>query len=482
MDTSTDNKGQTIKRISLLVKKCVHFLLSEIQPKSKNEDLSRREFILNIIVSGSTFLSFLAFLITVRGYLIFRPNYYGAPPALLFFIFIGFFSLYLLSRKGYARLASYILIIIYLIAATYNLVIWGVDLPLGLLIYALVIIMAGILINTKFAYVITLIISAILFFLAYLQDKNIIHPDLYWADDSTAKTEDIIIIVVTLIIISIVSWLFNREIEKSLRRARKSEAELKKERDLLEIRVDERTKELKQAQIEKMTQMDRFAEFGRLSSGLFHDLASPLTAISLNLSQVNDDQKENVSETKSCLQRALSASRKLEKFIQAIKKQYSQQEQKETFSLNEEIENSIDVLEYQARKQKISIEFNAEKEIFTFGNPLKFNQIITNLISNAIDAYEGVDTPGKKIIITLTKQDARFAISIQDFACGIEPENLEKIFEPLYTTKPIGKGTGIGLTTVKKIIENDFSGSISVNSEKGRGSIFTIHGTIEKSI
>ncbi|MFZ5365159.1 MAG: sensor histidine kinase [Patescibacteria group bacterium] len=342
--------------------------------------------------------------------------------------------------------------------------------------------MAGILINTKFAYVITLIISAILFFLAYLQDKNIIHPDLYWADDSTAKTEDIIIIVVTLIIISIVSWLFNREIEKSLRRARKSEAELKKERDLLEIRVDERTKELKQAQIEKMTQMDRFAEFGRLSSGLFHDLASPLTAISLNLSQVNDDQKENVSETKSCLQRALSASRKLEKFIQAIKKQYSQQEQKETFSLNEEIENSIDVLEYQARKQKISIEFNAEKEIFTFGNPLKFNQIITNLISNAIDAYEGVDTPGKKIIITLTKQDARFAISIQDFACGIEPENLEKIFEPLYTTKPIGKGTGIGLTTVKKIIENDFSGSISVNSEKGRGSIFTIHGTIEKSI
>lgn len=476
----SEKKGIFDKKFSLY-KKSVLFLSKLIQPKSKNEDRKRREFILNIILAGSILLSFFAIVVSLIGMLIDDPDRKGLPIVMLVTPFVFSLILFYLSRKGYSLLASYLLVLAYFIIASATLISWSTILPFGLLIYALIVIMAGILINSRFALFATFFIDISLLGITYLQEIQILKPNLTWIKEiQTPLVTDVIVFTVIFIVIYFVSWLFNREIEKSLRRARKSETELKEERDFLEVRVEERTHELKQAQIEKMTQMDKFAEFGRLSSGLFHDLASPLTSISLNLSQLENNKKENLKKTKSHLQSALSASKKLERFIQAIKKQYSQQEQKENFSLNEEIENSIEILDFQARKEKINIEFTAEKEIFTYGNPLKFNQLITNLINNAIDAYDGIEKKNKKIIISLAKEKNNFIITVEDQASGIDQQNLEKIFEPLFTTKSIDKGTGIGLSTVKKITEQDFNGSIQVKSQIGRGSTFTIIGKIEK--
>ena len=152
------------------------------------------------------------------------------------------------------------------------------------------------------------------------------------------------VFVFSFINIMIVAWLSNREIEKSLKRARRSEAALKKERDLLEVKVEERTRALKESQAEKMTQLSRFAEFGRLASGVFHDLINPLTIVSLNLENIKDSSHKELNNVNSSIKRATDASRRMESFILAIKRQLSQQGSLEKFNVCEEIRQVAQIL------------------------------------------------------------------------------------------------------------------------------------------
>src|SRR6185369_9267351 len=115
----------------------------------------------------------------------------------------------------------------------------------------------------------------------------------------------------------VLAWLWNHEVEKSLKRARKSESELKEERDMLEITVEERTKALRQTEFEKVEQLHQFAEFGQLASGLFHDLLNLVNAASL------------IDEARVPISRASAMSRRVEGFMQAIRRQLNHQETQE---------------------------------------------------------------------------------------------------------------------------------------------------------
>src|SRR5207245_1034752 len=130
-----------------------------------------------------------------------------------------------------------------------------------------------ILINSRFAFILTSLIGANLFALSFMQMHHVYAPRLYWKHQEY-NLADGIVRYITLTIIALVSWLFNREMETALIRAQLSEKALREQRDLLEIKVEERTQELKQTQVEKLTQLYRFAEFGKISSGLFHDLVT----------------------------------------------------------------------------------------------------------------------------------------------------------------------------------------------------------------
>jgi C4-dicarboxylate-specific signal transduction histidine kinase len=172
-----------------------------------------------------------------------------------------------------------------------------------MLIYALIIIVAGILISATFSIITTTVISASFIFISTKHDLVGNHSVIWGMSDT-------IMSVIIIAIIAVMSWLSNHEIEKSLKRARKSEIELKKERDLLEIRVDERTKELREAQLEKLTQMGHFAELGKLASGVIHDLVNPITAVSLNLGQLKNINSDEINGVRVYLNQALEATKK----------------------------------------------------------------------------------------------------------------------------------------------------------------------------
>ncbi|MEJ2055751.1 MAG: ATP-binding protein [Calditrichaceae bacterium] len=97
-------------------------------------------------------------------------------------------------------------------------------------------------------------------------------------------------------------------------------------------------------------------------------------------------------------------------------------------------------------------------------------QVFINMLINAVDA---LTEDRNRIVIRSQKQGPDIVIQFEDEGVGIEPENVSKIFEPFYTTKRVGKGTGLGLSVSYGIIKN-LNGRIDVESEPGRGSVFTI--------
>jgi len=101
--------------------------------------------------------------------------------------------------------------------------------------------------------------------------------------------------------------------------------------------------------------------------------------------------------------------------------------------------------------------------------PDEINQVWTNLIHNALQAMGRTGA----LTIGLREQDGNALVSIGDTGCGIPPELRERIFDPFFTTKPAGEGTGLGLEIVRKIVEKH-GGRITIDSEVGRGSTFTI--------
>jgi signal transduction histidine kinase len=429
-----------------------------------DEDKQRRIYILNAILIGSivmlVILDSVIFFYSVQEGFPNRELSFGAFSTLpVFFTF-----LYLLSRRGFSTIASHLLIAAYLVSASYAAYHWGATMQIVLLAYALVIVIATILHGTKFGFLVTGLIAAYIIPLWYAQYHGTITTQI-----QKMRIMDALIFSVIYGLIMVVAWLYNREIERSIRRAKNSEQALEKERNQLEIKIAERTDELRQAQWEKMQQLNRLAELGQLSYGLLHDLLNLLNALSLRTD----------GETSQSVASAFNTTTQIESFMQAVRKQISGVDARETFSLIQGINHVIQLVNYQANKESVRIAFHNDQrtDITHFDAPFKFQEIVVNLLLNAIESFEDLpygDCRKRRVAITIEKRDNVATLRVRDNGCGMTPEIRAKIFEPFFTTKKASKGIGVGLATIKKIIEHDLSGIITVESEPGRGSTFTV--------
>jgi signal transduction histidine kinase len=382
----------------------------------------------------------------------------------------------MLSRFGRFRIASYAFVIAFFLSTSYAAYRWGVDLPVTLLSYTLAILIASILIDTRFGFATAGSTALFSIPVWYFQIHGLIPTD------RKAPSEvDSLVFAIFYFLIMIVAWLSNREIERSLARARRSEKELTEERNLLEIKVEERTQELREAEFEKIQQLHRFAELGRLSSGLFHDMLNVVSALSLQTEAISATKE---SEEENTLQNALERTRDIERFMNAIRTQLNQRDQKEIFSPSESIKEAIRLILHKALKNHVEINFpDAQEPIKHFGDTFKFRQIVLNLILNAIDSYDSIpEGKSRRHIVDISLESNGYAtiITVRDFGCGIPASIQEKIFEPFFTTKSSNKGTGIGLASIKKTLEENFHGTIALESVEGKGSLFTVTFPISK--
>lgn len=446
-------------------KKSAHYFYTTfLKPKSDNEDNKRSERILTIILSVAVIVTFLFEVILLVIYFT-SDKYSGVPIPVYTFILIVFWGLYYATRTGYYKTSGYLFICILLSSAIYTSYMWGASLPMGLLTYGLIVTIASIVINSRFGFLIAIVSCVAIVITGLYEHSNHIIP--VWKQ-VTIEKRDVIGYGIMIVLTALLSRLSNKEMEKSLQRARASEQDLKIERDNLEITVLERTKALRESERERMRELYRFAEFGKLSGGIFHDLLNPLTAVSLSVQKLsNETAEENTNqEVVDSLKTAVSATRKMEQFMATVRKQLQSNDMRGLFSLNDEVEDAIELIAHKAKKANASIIFESDEKYELHGNPLKYNQVITNLLINAIDAG------ATKIILKLSANNDSAICTVSDNGSGIESSVVANIFTPFFTTKE--KGIGLGLSTTKDIIEEHFNGTIDCQSEIGKGTEFTI--------
>lgn len=440
-----------------------------IEPKSRREDDRRREYVLNILLLGSIGLVLAATAVAGANAISSGDAYGGVSLIILLAVTLSLISIYGFSRLRFSRVAAYLFIAFFFILGTYPTFIWGIQLPQAILIYSLVTVMAGILTTGWMAFVAALLSSLALYIQVVLQQNGIIFHNLEWAQ-RPGEVGDVIVFGVTLLVIALVSWLSSREVEKSFRRARLSEAALRKERNSLQVKVAERTRELEQAQVEKMLELHRFAEFGRISAALLHDLANPLTIVSLNLQQMGQKQQSHF------VSQARKGVAHMEEYLAAARRQLQQQRDVVVFDVANEVKQVTSLLETKARTNKLGIKTDLVEKLKLEGDVTQFHHVVANLISNAIDAYEGVDESHERTIeVTTKKRGGAIELSVQDHGVGISAETREHIFEPFFTTKGGTRGTGLGLAIIKQAVEEDFGGKIEVTSKPNRGTRFTVY-------
>lgn len=453
----------------------VHVLYERmIRPRASDESLRRSEFILNVILAGSVWLALTAFLIAIESSIQLAETYHGAPPILLFGIVSIFATLLWASRKGWFRQASVAMISLYFISITYAVWTWGADLPQGILAYGLIIVMAGVLLGTRASFLVTALSGGAVLLATHVQLTGAVPAQSYWKNVPT-DMGDAEVVVATFLIMAVISWLANREIAKSFERAWQFEAQLMAERDSLELKVQERTRELQRLQAEQITQLHPLVEFGRLASGFFHDLTSPLTAISLNLERLTRAPLDP-GEARGHAERAFHATKRLEQFLKAVRQQVQQREILTRFSLAEEIVQALHVLDYRSRQEQTTIRFTeTHLNLHTFGNPFKFSNVVTNLVTNALDACEHLPAGSPRIIdVELGYESGRAICRVRDTGLGIPSDHVTRIFEPFFTTKTAERGIGIGLSIVKDVIERDFNGAVAAECPATGGACMTV--------
>lgn len=447
------------------------------KPSSKDEDDRRGERILTFILFFIILISIFFEIVIIIRKIKLGILYDGIPIPFFSLILLVYLILFFLTRKGYYKISGYIFIATFFAGALYGSFSWGASLPMGLLAYVLIVTMASIVISSRFGFIVA-IFSCVAIITTGIHEHNIgLNPE--WKQGVIEK-RDVFGYGIMIGLTALLSRLSNKEMEKSLVRARTSEQELKHERDNLEIIVEERTRALRESERERIQELSRFAEFGKISSGIFHDLLNPLTAISLSVSEISDpkNQDQNSTNIKESVQTALNATKRMEQLMLAVRKQIKSDESKNLFSINKEITESIELMKYKARKSGVEIVFSADKEFYIFGNSLKFNQVITNLISNAIDSFHNQkilkSSEGKIVNIFLKSRLEKIDLIVSDNGFGIKPEIKDKIFNSFFTTKENSTGLGLGLSIIKSIVEEHFGGKIKFESSENVGTTFVV--------
>ncbi|HZP41430.1 MAG TPA: ATP-binding protein [Candidatus Binatia bacterium] len=251
-------------------------------------------------------------------------------------------------------------------------------------------------------------------------------------------------------------------------------------------------RELQQSQ-EKLIRAEKLATLGRLAAGVAHEVSTPLGAALASLrvareliqeyaASIGDpsvgleDHRELARELDTVARRAEQWTEKAAHFILAVKAHTRgcARTPASTFDVNRVVRETEVLLQHQLRAASCALRVAVDPATPQVrGDPTKLGQILTNLVTNGIDAYEEAGRTGQ-IDVRAAREGDGVTITVSDWGCGIATEHLAHVWEELFTTKPPGRGTGLGLAIVRDLVTNHFGGTITVDSTRGVGTTFTI--------
>jgi signal transduction histidine kinase len=215
---------------------------------------------------------------------------------------------------------------------------------------------------------------------------------------------------------------------------------------------------------------DRLATVGELAAGLAHEINEPMGSI-LGFAQLASKYPGVPAQVKKDLEKIVKSSLHAREIIKKMML-FSRQvmAQKKQVSINQVIEDSLYFYKSRCQKEGIKLDLKLKPNLpCIMADPVHINQVVLNIVVNAMQAMPD----GGRLTIKTNAAADKISLCIKDTGMGMKEEVREQIFHPFFSTKMAGQGLGLGLSVVQGII-NEHGGSISVISEPGKGSEFTI--------
>ncbi len=228
---------------------------------------------------------------------------------------------------------------------------------------------------------------------------------------------------------------------------------------------------LRRTAIDQLRHAERLNVLGTLAAGVAHELGTPLNVIAGCAELVSEESTDE--RVRRRMRTVLDQVAKVSVIIRRLL-DFGRRDgrPRSRFDLTAVTIAAADMLESTARKRGSMIEVDADESVWLEGNAAELEQVMSNLILNAIQAMEH----GKvhiRVGTTTRAEQPLACVEVADEGCGVPEKNLPHIFDPFFTTKGVGEGTGLGLSVSYGIVR-DHAGTIEVASELGHGSRFSV--------
>ncbi len=251
------------------------------------------------------------------------------------------------------------------------------------------------------------------------------------------------------------------------------------ENTLLYAQLQNEHASLQKAQ-NRIIQAEKFAAFGRMTSGAFHEFLNPLNILSshLQLMQMSALPADQVQSYAAIMD---AQTRRMADMIKSLQRfSAPRRRQSKVLAITPLVHEALDAVQVRHPDKTISCDLNIETDRpLVDVNPEDFMTVLAHMLDNAFEAIAhsgkirlqvGLEIPGFAHAV----EEPMVVCRLIDDGCGISPENLAKIFDPFFTTKDIGQGTGLNLSICYALIQS-MGGTISVQSEEGAGATFSIY-------
>ncbi|MEY3214120.1 MAG: hypothetical protein RIT28_4601 [Pseudomonadota bacterium] len=231
-------------------------------------------------------------------------------------------------------------------------------------------------------------------------------------------------------------------------------------------------KETQQLQSE-LIQSEKLAGIGTLAAGIAHEVSSPLFGIMGLAEAITDEEKLDLCHEYA--RDIVEYSRTIRDIVKELSS-YSRASSAEyltTVELARVIEDAVRLVERSADCRGVTITVDVAPQTFVQARTSEVQQVFVNLVKNAVEAIEDRDVGTGKVTVRAGTRDGRVWATVEDTGAGIPTDRLNLVFDPFYTTKAPGKGTGLGLNIVYRIMAKH-RGQVSVESTVGKGTRFTL--------
>jgi signal transduction histidine kinase len=241
--------------------------------------------------------------------------------------------------------------------------------------------------------------------------------------------------------------------------------------------VNQRAARRRAEELLRLGQVARLNTLGELAAGVAHELNQPLTAVLANTQAAQRmlaDKPPDMATVQHAMEQAAAQARRASEVVTRLRQVIERPESRtisQTVNLGETLHRALYLLEPEIKRLGIQVQVQADQLVWIQADPVALDQIVHNLITNAMQALEKSVRPAKSIIFTIRKQALFGDLSVADNGDGIALEVLPKLFDPFFSTRQGGLGLGL---TLCESLTHSMGGTLLARNQIQSGAVFTL--------